>query len=95
MCSCVEYDPKVQRQVASNKAVMSKFDSMINSGLLCPRTFRRVQESCLVANTLFYVSFDQKALQTLIESGFHLKIMNVIQKAVEQELDVTKALMIW
>jgi len=90
----VEYDVNAQREVAANKEVMNKFVEAINIGLNT-EYFEIDQEYCLAANTLFYVSFDQQAIKTSIESGIHLKIMDKVYPAVRSWITKTKKLIIW
>ncbi|XP_031565211.1 uncharacterized protein LOC116300475 [Actinia tenebrosa] len=81
LCGCVEYDEKAQFQVADNLAMMKKLSHTIE-----PKGFFQRNECPLAANTIFYVSFNQQAIEKLISSGFYEEILDKVQ-AWHQEFD--------
>lgn len=95
---CVEYDKSVQREVAANRDVLDKFVEVIGYDLDSSISSNTEQECCLVANTLFYLTFDQEALKLLIEYKLHLKIMNDTKHLFMmtlQEMEFSKPLVVW
>lgn len=73
---------------------MKKLVQAIDTGLNT-NYFDLDQEYCLAANTLFYVSFDQQAIQTAVQAGVHLKVMDKVYPSVRSWLTKTKQLIIW